>query len=84
MSKLPKRGTLVVATWLDATGSDRWGDRDIGVANCTSVGWLTASDKDHVVLSASHAPTLTPWGARTAIPRRAVTEVRRLKVGKRR
>lgn len=51
--RLPKIGTLVTVTWLDAAGYIGIPMGEAAPAICNTVGWLAAINKDHVVLATS-------------------------------
>lgn len=79
----PKKGTLVIVWWRDASGSGAWSDSgDMEVVQNATVGWLTNKARDRIVLSATSGGP--KWGQVTAIPLENVTECRLLRVGKRR
>ncbi len=84
--KLPKRGRLVIVKWDDSKTFDGWlnsGDAVSPAVNQT-VGWLTATQRRHIVISSSAGDRdSSPWGQQTAIPRANLLDCRLLRIGKR-
>ena len=86
------RAPLVLLEWVDAASvTDRWMDREQAIKNGThystdpirACGYLIAERKDVLVLALTYNHHNDDVGHVISIPRMAVVEIRRLKVGKR-